>query len=162
MRGASLAASLSTYLLVRVTQTTNVEILYHAQVTELKGETVLSEVEISDMRDGSKRLIPTRRLFVCIGGVPNTEWAKDTAIVRDEAGYLVTGTRPAAPGPHAGVLAARANTLFLRDQRARFVRCRGCTARLGQARGVRRGGRRHGRDLRAPLLGGNRPERVIP
>jgi len=43
------------------------------------------------MRDGSKRLIPTRRLFVCIGGVPNTEWAKDTAIVRDEAGYLVTG-----------------------------------------------------------------------
>ena len=91
VRGASLAASLSTYLLVRVTQTTNVEILYHAQVTELKGETVLSEVEISDMRDGSKRLIPTRRLFVCIGGVPNTEWAKDTAIVRDEAGYLVTG-----------------------------------------------------------------------
>jgi thioredoxin reductase (NADPH) len=89
--GGNSAASLSTYLLVRVTQTTNVEILYHAQVTELKGETVLSEVEISDMRDGSKRLIPTRRLFVCIGGVPNTEWAKDTAIVRDEAGYLVTG-----------------------------------------------------------------------
>jgi thioredoxin reductase (NADPH) len=89
--GGNSAASLSTYLLVRITQTTNVEILYHAQVTELKGETVLSEVEISDMRDGSKRLIPTRRLFVCIGGVPNTEWAKDTAIVRDEAGYLVTG-----------------------------------------------------------------------
>ena len=89
--GGNSAVSLSTYLLVRITQTTNVEILYHAQVTELKGETVLSEVEISDMRDGSKRLIPTRRLFVCIGGVPNTEWAKDTAIVRDEAGYLVTG-----------------------------------------------------------------------
>ncbi len=89
--GGNSAASLSTYLLVRITQTTNVEILYHAQVTELKGETVLSEVVISDMRDGSKRLIPTRRLFVCIGGVPNTEWAKDTAIVRDEAGYLVTG-----------------------------------------------------------------------
>jgi hypothetical protein len=37
----TVAASLSTYLLVRVTQTTNVEILYHAQVTELKGETAL-------------------------------------------------------------------------------------------------------------------------
>jgi thioredoxin reductase (NADPH) len=33
----TVAASLSTYLLVRVTQTTNVEILYHAQVTELNG-----------------------------------------------------------------------------------------------------------------------------
>jgi thioredoxin reductase (NADPH) len=52
---------------------------------------VLREVEITDVRDGSTRRVPTRRLFVCIGGAPNTEWAKDTAIVRDEAGYLVTG-----------------------------------------------------------------------
>lgn len=35
--------------------------------------------------------LDTRRVFVCIGGVPNTEWAKDTPIVRDRAGYLVTG-----------------------------------------------------------------------
>jgi thioredoxin reductase (NADPH) len=28
---------------------------------------------------------------VCIGGVPNTEWAKDTLIVRDSSGFLVTG-----------------------------------------------------------------------
>src|ERR1700692_33389 len=33
----------------------------------------------------------TPRLFVAIGGVPNTDWAADTAIIRDEAGYLVTG-----------------------------------------------------------------------
>ena len=30
-------------------------------------------------------------LFICIGGVPNTEWAKDTDIIRDNAGYLITG-----------------------------------------------------------------------
>jgi uncharacterized membrane protein len=29
--------------------------------------------------------------FVAIGGVPNTDWAADTAIVRDQGGYLVTG-----------------------------------------------------------------------
>jgi hypothetical protein len=34
---------------------------------------------------------PTRRVFACIGGVPNTDWAKDTPIVRDQVGYLVTG-----------------------------------------------------------------------
>ena len=28
---------------------------------------------------------------MCIGGKPNTEWAKDTEIVRDGAGYIVTG-----------------------------------------------------------------------
>jgi thioredoxin reductase (NADPH) len=36
--------------------------------------------------------IDTGRLFVCIGGAPNTEWAKDTNIIRDRAGYLVTGS----------------------------------------------------------------------
>jgi thioredoxin reductase (NADPH) len=35
--------------------------------------------------------VNTQRLFVCIGGVPNTEWAKDTKIIRDDAGYLITG-----------------------------------------------------------------------
>src|SRR2546426_251890 len=30
-------------------------------------------------------------VFVAIGGVPNTDWAADTAIVRDPGGYLVTG-----------------------------------------------------------------------
>jgi thioredoxin reductase (NADPH) len=33
----------------------------------------------------------TPRVFVAIGGVPNTDWAADTAIVRDQGGYLVTG-----------------------------------------------------------------------
>ena len=36
--------------------------------------------------------IDTQRLFVCIGGAPNTEWAKDTNIIRDRSGYLVTGS----------------------------------------------------------------------
>jgi len=28
---------------------------------------------------------------VAIGGVPNTDWAVDTAIIRDPGGYLITG-----------------------------------------------------------------------
>jgi thioredoxin reductase (NADPH) len=30
-------------------------------------------------------------VFVRIGGAPNTEWAKDTPIIRDASGFLVTG-----------------------------------------------------------------------
>ncbi len=30
-------------------------------------------------------------LFLCLGGVPNTEWAVEVGVVRDEEGYLVTG-----------------------------------------------------------------------
>jgi len=51
----------------------------------------LRQIETTNCRDGSVQKIDTRRLFVCIGGVPNTEWAKDTNIIRDQVGYLVTG-----------------------------------------------------------------------
>ncbi len=44
------------------------------------------------MQDGTAQRVDTQRLFVCIGGVPNTDWAKDTAIIRDNAGYLITGS----------------------------------------------------------------------
>ena len=30
-------------------------------------------------------------MTICIGGVPQTDWAQDVGIVRDETGYLVTG-----------------------------------------------------------------------
>jgi thioredoxin reductase (NADPH) len=30
-------------------------------------------------------------VFVCIGGAPHTDWAVEAGVVRDEAGYLVTG-----------------------------------------------------------------------
>ena len=42
--------------------------------------------------DTRKRLDwQTRWLFVCIGGIPHTEWAIAAEIQRDEAGYLLTG-----------------------------------------------------------------------
>ena len=44
-----------------------------------------------DCGSGAVDWLDTRRVFVCIGGVPNTDWAKDTPIVRDQVGYLVTG-----------------------------------------------------------------------
>ena len=42
-------------------------------------------------KNGAKRDLKIRGLFVCIGGVPETEWAAKVGIIRDDAGYLVTG-----------------------------------------------------------------------
>ncbi len=101
IRGDTLAATLSQYLLKRITNTSNIEALFNAQVTgltgdtslhQITGDTSLHQIEVTNCRDGSAQQIDTRRLFVCIGGAPNTEWAKDTHIVRDQAGYLVTGS----------------------------------------------------------------------
>jgi thioredoxin reductase (NADPH) len=92
IRGDTLAATLSQYLVERITQKSNIEVLFQAQVTGLAGDSSLQQIEVTHGRNQSVQKIDTRRLFVCIGGAPNTEWAKDTAIIRDQAGYLVTGS----------------------------------------------------------------------
>lgn len=92
IRGATLAATLSQYLIDRITSTSNIEVFFQVQVTKLDGDKSLRQIEITNCSDGKVQKIDTGRLFVCIGGAPNTEWAKDTNIVRDRAGYLVTGS----------------------------------------------------------------------
>ena len=92
IRGDTFAATLSHYLVERITQKSNIEVLFQAQVIGLAGDTSLRQIEVTNCKDGSTQKIDTRRLFVCIGGAPNTEWAKDTNIIRDQTGYLVTGS----------------------------------------------------------------------
>ena len=48
-------------------------------------------ITLTNLRSGKSETFETRWLFVCIGGAPNTDWAAEAGIVRDEAGYLVTG-----------------------------------------------------------------------
>lgn len=91
VRADTLAATLSHYLIDRIINTSNIEVLFQTQVTQLDGDASLRQIEITNYSDGSVQKIDTSRLFVCIGGAPNTEWAKDTNIMRDKAGYLVTG-----------------------------------------------------------------------
>ncbi len=92
VRGSNLAATLSYYLINRITNTSNIEVLFQSQVTKLSGDTSLRQIEVTNCNDGGVQQIDTGRLFVCIGGVPNTEWAKDTNINRDRSGYLITGS----------------------------------------------------------------------
>ncbi len=108
VRGPSLSATLSDYLLGRITTAPNVEVLYNVHVSTLDGDALLRRVEITDGRSGAATWLDTQYLFICIGGVPNTEWAQDTAIMRDPAGYLLTGPdlmeggkRPPAGPSHA-------------------------------------------------------------
>ncbi len=83
------AASMSAYLLNRLRETPNVEIRTRTRITALTGTDHLEAVTLD--RAGRETEVAVSRLFVLIGGRPHTEWAKDTSIIRDPAGYLVTG-----------------------------------------------------------------------
>lgn len=91
IRGKTLADSMSHYLLNRIEQKSNIEVLFQAEVTGLAGDTSLQQIELTRSDSRSIQKVDTQRLFVCIGGMPNTEWAKDTSIIRNRAGYLLTG-----------------------------------------------------------------------
>lgn len=91
VRDEQLAASMSDYLLSRLETTRNVTIATQRQIVALDGDDRLERVVIRDRATGKDSAKETRRVFVLIGGQPNTEWARDTDIVRDPAGYLVTG-----------------------------------------------------------------------
>lgn len=91
VRGSSLGETLSDYLASRILREPNVDVRYDSEVTGLDGDGFLSRIAITDRGSGAVDWLDTRRVFACIGGVPNTDWAKDTPIVRDQVGYLVTG-----------------------------------------------------------------------
>ncbi len=90
VRDDALSASMSSYLIERIKGSSNVEVLYNSEVTELDGDAALGKLKYRH-GDTSDVWVDTKRLFVAIGGMPHTEWAQGTDIMRDRAGYLVTG-----------------------------------------------------------------------
>lgn len=91
VRDSSLKKTVSQYLVDRINNTPNIEVLLRTVVVALHGDTMLREVTLENRDTGKRWTVATNRLFLCLGGNPNTQWAKEVGIVRDEAGYLVTG-----------------------------------------------------------------------
>jgi thioredoxin reductase (NADPH) len=91
VRGPSLKETISQYLLDRIQSAPNVRVLTNSEVIELEGKEMLQAIIIQNVTTGDRQRFPTRWLFVCIGGDPRTGWADEVGIVRDSAGYLVTG-----------------------------------------------------------------------
>jgi thioredoxin reductase (NADPH) len=91
IRGESLASTVSSYLVDRISSTKNIEVLTNSDVTALDGDGLLRAITLVNGRTGEHQTFNTRWLFICIGGAPRTDWAIEAGVVRDEAGYLVTG-----------------------------------------------------------------------
>ena len=91
IRRGCLQATLSQYLIDRILANPRVEVLYHTEVTDLHGESCLREITLTNRETGEQRTLPSKKLFVCIGGDPRTDWAIEAGIARDAEGYILTG-----------------------------------------------------------------------
>jgi thioredoxin reductase (NADPH) len=98
VRGDNLKSTASQFLVDRVLACSHVEVVPNTDVTALHGESCLDAVTLTNRKTGKTRTVETHWLFVCIGGQPNTDWAIEAGVVRDEAGYLVTGPDLAPDG----------------------------------------------------------------
>ncbi|MBX9814716.1 MAG: thioredoxin-disulfide reductase [Proteobacteria bacterium SG_bin5] len=90
VRGASLAASMSSYLSERLEAAPNITIDYHSEVTALAGDEALRQVTITNRQTGEARDVPTCGLFVMVGAAPNTGWLSGL-VELDCKGFIVTG-----------------------------------------------------------------------
>src|SRR6202521_3322557 len=88
IRGSSLEASLSQYLISQVSKLGNVEVRTNTEVVDLEADTHLRALIVSSGRDSVLSRLPVEALFVCIGGVPRTEGAAQVGIALDGSGYV--------------------------------------------------------------------------
>ena len=91
VRDDSLKSTVSAYLVDRIASVKNVEVLTNTEVVALDGDEILRSVTIRNRNGNTTQTVQTRWLIVCIGGLPRTEWAAAAGVIRDEAGYLLTG-----------------------------------------------------------------------
>jgi thioredoxin reductase (NADPH) len=90
IRGGDLSKGMSSYLVDRVMQAENVELLANTEVRELVGEDRLEEVVVEDNRSGALRTLGAKALFVFIGAKANTGWLEG-AVELDKRGFVLTG-----------------------------------------------------------------------
>jgi len=92
IRGAGLAASMSSYLIERIAATSNIILHTHTEITALEGdEDGLCRVRWKDRQSGVDELCDIRRVFLFVGADSNTEWLADCGVGVDDKGFIRTG-----------------------------------------------------------------------
>jgi thioredoxin reductase (NADPH) len=87
----------------RVNKTQNITILYHTEIDEVLGDTVVEGVRVINNQTKEKEVIEVTGVFIAIGHTPNTSLFKGV-LDMDEVGYLITegkSTKTNLPGVFA-------------------------------------------------------------
>lgn len=92
-----LGPGMSEYLVNRIRGTRNIQLHEHAEITAVRGGNHIDAVEITDRDSGDMTTVKLGGVFVFIGAEPRTDWLPD-GVLRDKAGYVVTGTEVAKSG----------------------------------------------------------------
>ena len=90
VRGESLAASMSQYLIEQLATKANISVETRSEVLDAHGDEQLEAIDVIDLRTDTTSRRETTALFVMIGADAATDWLP-TEIARDEHGFVLTG-----------------------------------------------------------------------
>ena len=90
VRGASISASMSDYLIKQIGRTGNIRILLNTALVGVHGRLRLEALEVRDTAKETTDRLRADALFVLIGAGPHTAWLPNM-VQRDPQGYVLTG-----------------------------------------------------------------------
>jgi thioredoxin reductase (NADPH) len=87
-----LAATMSAYLIERIEQLPNVDVVVGAEISALEGaDRQLEAITCRDLASGVETRRPVSELFSFIGAEPNTDWLAASGLRLDARGFVCTG-----------------------------------------------------------------------
>lgn len=92
VRGDTLAASMSRYLIDEIEENPAIRVRYRTQVVDGSGDANLEQLVLGDTATGATESVRADALFVLIGARPYADWLPPE-IARDEFGFVITGSR---------------------------------------------------------------------
>ncbi len=90
LRGGDLRASMSQYLVDRISETANIIVLPNTVVASVSGNGRLEAIDVQDTVTGATRTLPAAALFIFIGSAPRTEMVAEL-VALDPQGFVLTG-----------------------------------------------------------------------
>ncbi len=91
IRGDDLNRNMSSYLVRRIEQTPNIELLTNTTIRCMNGNSHLESIEVVNSSNGQEQAIETPAVFSFIGATPRTDWLPPD-IERDAKGFVRTGS----------------------------------------------------------------------
>jgi thioredoxin reductase (NADPH) len=97
VRGATLAETMSSYLVDAIAADPTIEVLTEAEVVAGEGDGRLEAVLVRNRGSGGTERLAVDGLFVMIGAEPRTDWLPGE-VARDDHGFVLTGADAAGDG----------------------------------------------------------------
>lgn len=90
VRSASLAETMSRYLIQRISENPAIELHFNTEIVNLDGDSHLEAVGWIDKSTGQRSTHAIRHVFIMAGASPRTDWLRG-CLALDDKGFILTG-----------------------------------------------------------------------